>query len=108
ACRLAAAPGKQLVFVRYSPLHVFHEWVYNDADIDAARVVWANDLGPAENEKLRRYYPDRTVWLLQPDARPLSLEPYDVPPPPAPATPPEPQPTPRGRGLQFEPIPEAR
>jgi hypothetical protein len=74
---LARAPGKQLVFVRYWPRHIFQdEWVYNAADIDGARVVWARDLGAAEDEKLRRYYADRTVWLLQPDARPPRLTPY--------------------------------
>jgi hypothetical protein len=71
--RLAAAPGKQLVFVRYGPRHTFEEWVHNAAGIDAARVVWARDLGAEENERLRRYYPDRTVWLLEPDARPPRL-----------------------------------
>jgi len=75
--QLAQAPGRQLVFVRYWPRHIFQdEWVYNAADIDGARVVWARDLGPAENDKLRRYYPDRTVWLLEPDARPPRLTPY--------------------------------
>ena len=74
---LARLPGRQLVFVRYWPGHIFqYEWVYNAADIDGARVVWARDLGPEENEKLRRYYPDRTVWLLEPDARPPRLTPY--------------------------------
>ena len=74
---LARARGRQLVFVRYWPRHIFQdEWVYNVADIDGARVVWARDLGPAENDKLRRYYPDRTVWLLEPDARPPRLTPY--------------------------------
>jgi len=77
--RLARMPGKQLVFVRYWPRHIFQdEWVYNAADIDAARVVWARDLGAAEDEKLRRYYADRTVWLLEPDARPPKLTPYPV------------------------------
>jgi hypothetical protein len=74
---LARAPGKQLVFVRYWPQHIFQdEWVYNAADIDGARVVWARDRGAAEDEKLRRYYPDRMVWLLEPDARPPKLTPY--------------------------------
>jgi hypothetical protein len=77
ARQLAQPPGKQLVFVRYWPQHIFQdEWVYNDADIDAAKVVWARDLGPAENEKLRHYFPDRRVWLLEPDARPPQLRPY--------------------------------
>jgi len=76
--QLAQAPGRQLVFVRYWPQHIFQrEWVYNAADIDGARVVWARDLGPAEDEKLRRYYPGRTVWLLEPDARPPKLTPCD-------------------------------
>jgi hypothetical protein len=75
--QLARAPGKQLVFVRYWPRHIFQdEWVYNAADIDGARVVWARDLGAAENEKLRRYYPERAVWVLEPDARPPRLTPY--------------------------------
>ena len=74
---LAKVPGKVLVFVRYSPLHMFQdEWVYNRADIDGSRIVWARDLGMEENEQLRHYYPDRSVWLLEPDARPLRLLPY--------------------------------
>jgi hypothetical protein len=74
--RLAEAPGKHLVFVRYWPKHEFDEWVQNAAEIDRARVVWALDLGAAENEKLRQYYADRTAWLLEPDAKPPRLAPY--------------------------------
>ena len=74
--RLARLPGKLLIFVRYSPRHELVEWVHNAADIDAARVVWARDLGVQENETLRRYYPDRAVWLLEPDARPPGLTAY--------------------------------
>jgi len=74
--QLAGNPGKQLVFVRYWPKHMFAEWVHNAADIDGARVVWARDLGATENGKLRRYYPDRTVWLLEPDAKPPRLSQY--------------------------------
>ena len=74
--QLAEIPGRQLVFVRYWPQHRFEEWVHNAADIDGARVAWARDLGATENEKLRRYYPDRTAWLLEPDAKPPRLSRY--------------------------------
>lgn len=77
--QLAQAPGKQLVFVHYWPPHQFKEWVHNLADIDAARVVWARDLGEEENEKLRRYYPGRIAWLLEPDFRPPRLRAYPSP-----------------------------
>lgn len=74
--QLALRPGKHLVFVRYLSAHRFHEWIHNDAAIDQARVVRAADLGPEENQKLRRYYPDRAVWLLLPDVWPPLLTPY--------------------------------
>jgi hypothetical protein len=74
--QLSKAPGKQLVFVRYWPQHTFQEWVHNAADIDGAPIVWARDLGTIENAKLVRYYPNRSAWLLEPDARPPKLTPY--------------------------------
>jgi hypothetical protein len=76
--RLAQAPGRQLVFVRYSPRHTFHTWMQNAAEIDCAPVVWALDLGPSENEKLLRHYPDRSAWLVEPDAWPPRLTPYQA------------------------------
>jgi hypothetical protein len=77
--QLAQAPGKQLVFVRYWPKHTVTEWVYNGADIDSQTVVFARDLGATENETLRSYYPDREAWLLEPDASPPKLSPYQRP-----------------------------
>ena len=74
--QLAKAPGRQLVFVRYWPRHTFQEWVHNAADIDNSPIVWARDLGSAENAKLIRYYPDRSIWLLETDARPPRLARY--------------------------------
>ena len=73
---LDTVPGQQLVFVHYWPQHTFKEWVHNAADIDRARVIWARDLGPDENQKLLRYYPQRTAWLLEPDAHPPRLSRY--------------------------------
>ena len=77
AQELARVPGQLLVFVRYSPQHIFQdEWVYNGADIDASRIVWARDLGQVENEKLLRYYPGRVALLLEPDFRQPRLSEY--------------------------------
>ena len=71
---LSAIPGELLVFVRYWPAHIFQdEWVWNEADIDAARVIFARDRGDTQNQQLIRYYPGRTVLLLEPDARPARI-----------------------------------
>jgi len=71
-------PGERhLVIVRYSPEHSPHiEYVFNHADIDNSQIVWARDMGAEKNKELIDYYPHRRVWLLQPDAQPLSLIPY--------------------------------
>ena len=72
---------KHLVIVRYSPDHSFQtEWVYNEADIDNALVVWARDLGPERNARLRRYFSSRTTWLLEADQRHPYLVPYTLAP----------------------------
>jgi hypothetical protein len=52
------------------------EWVYNTADIDNSKVVWARDMDEAENLELIRYYKDRTVWLVQPDRKPADVSLY--------------------------------
>lgn len=75
--QLGKAAGKQLVFIHYSPRHRFQEWIHNAADIDASKIVWANDLGAAENQELIAYFQDRHVWLLEPDAEPPRLTPYE-------------------------------
>lgn len=38
--------------------------VYNGADIDRQRVIWARDLGPQRNAALRAYYRGRRFWTL--------------------------------------------
>lgn len=69
--QLESLPGKQLALVRYAPNHVsFNEWVYNAADIDASKVIWAREMDPASDGELFAHYPDRQVWLVEPDANP--------------------------------------
>jgi len=74
--KLDHMPGQHLVLVRYAQNHVpEHDWVYNNADIDAARVVWAWDMGE-QNPELLRYFSTRSVWLVEPDTFPPRLSPY--------------------------------
>jgi hypothetical protein len=75
--QLRSLPGPQLVLVRYRPNHdPFLDWVFNGADIDGQKVVWARDMGAEKNEELLRYYSDRRVWLLEADDAPPKLSPY--------------------------------
>jgi hypothetical protein len=74
---LQSLPGPQLVLVRYRADHdPLADWVYNGADIDRQKVVWARDMGAAKNEELLRYFNDRHVWLLEPDDVPPNIQPY--------------------------------
>jgi hypothetical protein len=68
---LEQQPGKQLAIVRYGPEHdVLYEWVWNLAEIDQQKVIWARELKPEWDVQLLRHYPDRRVWLIEPDAEP--------------------------------------
>jgi hypothetical protein len=78
--RLSQLPGGQLAIVRYSPGHnPADEWVYNRADIDGSKVVWARDADAADNLELIRYYQNRKVWLVEPDLTPARVSPYAIP-----------------------------
>jgi hypothetical protein len=77
--KLEELHGRQLVIVRYSQEHnPMDEWVYNAADIDGAKVIWAREMDNASNLELIRYYKDRKVWLVQPDSEPAQIAPYPL------------------------------
>jgi hypothetical protein len=74
---LRQLPGNQLAIVRYSSLHnPFNEWVYNSADIDSSKIIWAREMDLANNLELTRYYRDRKVWLVEPDVTPARVTKY--------------------------------
>jgi hypothetical protein len=80
--KLGQIPGRHLVMVRYgtNPAiehDVNREFVYNAADIDSAKVVWARDMGAA-NQQLFNYFRDRQLWLLKADESPPQLSAYST------------------------------
>jgi len=78
--KLASLPGKHLVMVRYGDDHNIHDdWVYNGAEIDSAKVVWAREIDGEQDGKLFAYFQDRKVWLVTPDTDNTYLEPYTPP-----------------------------
>ncbi len=59
-------PGKHLVFVRYEARHNWYdEWVFNDADIDSSRIVFARVCTPESDRALADSMKDRDVWIAQ-------------------------------------------
>jgi len=77
--QLEREPGHQLAIVRYSPDHDSRdEWVSNGADIDGEKVVWARDMGGAQDEELIKYFKGRVVWLVEPDSQPPKVSLYSA------------------------------
>ncbi len=75
--RFATLPGEHLVLVRYSARHNVHdEFVYNRADIDHAKIVWAREISGQDLNPLLAYFRNRDVWVLEPDENPFRLYPY--------------------------------
>src|SRR5882762_5707978 len=60
--RLSHTPGKHLVIVRYPEGYNVHDdWVFNGADIDGAKLLWAREINPQQNQKLFDYSSDRPI-----------------------------------------------
>jgi hypothetical protein len=77
--QLEKSSGKHLVIVRYTPQHNPMEgWVYNNANLDGSKVVWANDMGAQDNAEVIRFFKDRQVWVAEPDVYPTKLSPYST------------------------------
>lgn len=73
---LEQLPGQHLVLVHYSAEHNPHqEWVYNLADLDGAKVLWARGERSDWNAQLiQRYRASHWIWELAADAPAARLE----------------------------------
>jgi hypothetical protein len=77
AAQLDQIPGNHLVFVRAkTDEDNLLQWIYNDADIDRSRIVWARDLGSEKDAELMRYYAGRHTWMVDPNVEPASCVGY--------------------------------
>ena len=77
--KLSELPGRHLVIVHYSSEHnPIYEWVYNKADIQSAKIVWARDMGDQGNAALIKYFHDRHIWRVDADRSPHALIPYTI------------------------------
>ena len=83
--RLSHTRGKHLVIVRYPEGYNVHDdWVFNGAEIDGAKLLWARETNAQQNQKLFDYFKDRQIWLIEPEEDNTELIPY-----PFAATPPK-------------------
>jgi hypothetical protein len=83
--KLDQTPGQHLVIVRYGPgatgeHDLNREWVYNEADIDGSKIVWARDMDERRDEELIHYFNNRKVWLVNEDDAQPRLVPYSSSP----------------------------
>jgi hypothetical protein len=75
--QLKVLPGQHLVLVSYSSdFDLDREWVYNLADIDSSKIVWARDMGPEKNRELLAYYHGRQFWMVHANSSSPRLDIY--------------------------------
>lgn len=71
---LETLTGKHLVFVHYGPTHPYiDEWVFNQADIPGARIVFARMIDPDSDIRLIRAMKGYDVWMVDADTARLVL-----------------------------------
>ncbi len=78
--QMSESGGKHLMIVSYGPQHSFHyEWVYNEADIDNAKVVWARSMNRRQDCELVSFFKGRRIWSLEVNRDDSTVEPRPYP-----------------------------
>jgi hypothetical protein len=75
---LEKGPERHLILVKYLPGRNWREeWVFNGADLEGAKVLWARWHKSARWAEFLSHYRDRKLWVLEADLPGFPLRPYD-------------------------------
>jgi len=76
---LNRTPGQHLVLVKFLPGHVSdNDVVFNGAEFLSEKVLWAREMGPAQDAELCSAFPTRKIWELETDDKKVSLNPSEL------------------------------
>jgi hypothetical protein len=68
-------PGDHLLVVRFGSSFSIDdgEWIYNEPDLERARIIWARDMGSEANRAMLHHFRDRQVWYVFKDRGPARV-----------------------------------
>ena len=76
--QLERLPGEHVVIVHSPPSYGgAQDWIYNQPDIDHAKVLWARDMGADKNQELVLYFRNRHIWYIDQDDGVIRLQAYN-------------------------------
>lgn len=76
--QLESAAGRHLILVKYRPGRALREeWVYNGADLENAKVLWARWHESPRLPAFLAHHAGRTFWILEADMPGAPLSPYE-------------------------------
>jgi hypothetical protein len=77
--RFKSRPGRFLVLVKYSENHDPNDdWIFNDRDPAASKIVIARDIGLQSDEALIRRFPGRECWSIDAESIPPRVRPCET------------------------------
>ena len=76
---LIASAGKDIIFVETTNVNPADPrfYVYNEADMANAEIIWAHRLSDTENRTVTGAFPNRNIWLLKNDGGKARLTPFE-------------------------------
>ncbi|MBI4854303.1 MAG: hypothetical protein HY819_21090 [Acidobacteria bacterium] len=73
--KLSEGDDRYLILVKYLPDRNGHnEWVYNLADIDSTKVIWARSMSAEKDCQLAKYFSDRKIRVIEIGSQPNPIK----------------------------------